>query len=302
MSGRVIWVPQPEGIAYLGELPDHASVEVWTGEGPRPEGPVHFLVPPFLGRAASLDGLEGLEVVQLLSAGAEAFLPLVPPGVTLCTARGAHSTATAEWAAAAILAATRELTAFHDSAKEHRWDRRPTASLSGATVLIVGYGDIGAVLERMLLPFGVTVERVTRTGRAGTHPISRVHELLPTADVVVLLVPLTPQSERLVDAAFLTAMKPGALLVNAARGRIVDTDALVAALHSGNVRAALDVTEPEPLPPGHPLWDAPGLLLTPHVAGATPGTDERAYAVARANLHRWLAGEPLDNVVTGAGY
>ncbi len=296
----MVWVPSAEGAELLGEV--GATVAVWTGEGGRPERPAHFLIPPFLGRAASLESMPELQVVQLLSAGAETVLPHVPPGVTLCTARGAHSDATAEWAAAAMLASVRELPRFQDRARERQWDQRSTATLLGATVLIVGYGDIGAALERRLLPFGVTVLRVTRTGRTGTHPISAVQTLLPGADVVVLLMPLTAQSRGLVGTEFLAAMRPGALLVNAARGAIVDTDALLTALRDGHIRAALDVTDPEPLPADHPLWEAPGLLLTPHVAGGIPGTAERAYGVARANLDRWLSGAPLANVVTSAGY
>lgn len=298
----VVWVPSREGAALLGELPPHLHLDVWDGIGDRPETPVHFLVPPFLGRQASLEGLPELQVIQLLSAGAEVVLPHVPPGVTLCTARGAHSGSTAEWAMAAILGAQRDLPAFRDTARDHRWDQRTTRSLAGSTVLIVGYGDIGEALERRLAPFEVTVTRVARNARHGIHAISELPTLLPDADVVVLLTPLTDETRGLVDAAFLKAMKQDALLVNAARGQVVVTDALVEALHSRTIRAALDVTDPEPLPTDHPLWDAPGLLLTPHVAGATPGTGPRAYAVVRANLDRWLRDEPLSNVVTPAGY
>ncbi len=298
----VVWLPHEEARALLGDLPANVRVEVWTGQGDPPPGDVHFLIPPFLGASASFEGLDGLQVIQLLSAGAETVVPHVPADVTLCTARGAHTASTSEWAAAAILASVRELPAFQDTARVHRWDRRNTGSLDGATVTIVGYGDIGAAVAARLLPFGVTIVPVTRTGREGTRSVAELPTLLPEADVVVLLLPLTDHSRGMVDAAFLARMKPGALLVNAARGAIVDTAALVAALHGRRITAALDVTDPEPLPSDHPLWDAPGLLLTPHVAGGTPGSDARAYGVARANLDRWLGGHPLVNVVTEAGY
>jgi phosphoglycerate dehydrogenase-like enzyme len=149
----------------------------------------------------------------------------------------------------------------------------------------------------MLAGFDVELTYVARTPREGVHGTDELPRLLPEADVVVLIVPVTPETRGMVDASFLAAMKDGALLVNAARGVVVDTDALVAELTGGRLRAALDVTEPEPLPEGHPLWSAPNLLLTPHVAGAVPNTNERAAAALIDQLQRILAGQPLANVV-----
>jgi phosphoglycerate dehydrogenase-like enzyme len=174
-------------------------------------------------------------------------------------------------------------------------------------VLIVGYGSIGAAVERRLAGWEVTIERVARRARPGTQDapvlgIESLPEALPRADVVVLLVPVTDETRGLADAKFLSCMKDGALLVNAARGPIVDTDALLRELNSGRLRAALDVTDPEPLPDGHPLWKAPGLLLTPHVGGMVTGGRARANAVVRAQLGRYAAGEPLENVVGDQGY
>jgi phosphoglycerate dehydrogenase-like enzyme len=174
--------------------------------------------------------------------------------------------------------------------------------VEGKHVLIVGYGSIGAAVERRLAGFGVTVERIARHARPGVLGDEDLPAALSRADVVIMLVPVTPETRSMVDAKFLAAMKDGALLVNAARGAIVDTDALLAELRSGRILAALDVTDPEPLPAGHPLWSAPGLLLTPHVGGAVTDAEARAYVIVRAQLARYAAGEPLENVIGDRGY
>ncbi len=244
-----------------------------------------------------LDGLPRLRLVQLLTAGAERFIGRLPDGVVLCNARGAHTPSTAEWAMAATLAAQRGIPFFTREQDAGRWSFRREHTLFGARVLVVGAGDIGQAIGRMLDGFGTEVRFVARTARDGVHATSELPRLLPEADVVILVVPVTPETTGMVDAAFLAAMKDDALLVNAARGVVVDTDALVAELTSGRLRAALDVTDPEPLPPGHPLWTAPGLLLTPHVGGEIPGTVERGAASVAAQLRRVLAGEPLADVV-----
>jgi phosphoglycerate dehydrogenase-like enzyme len=244
-----------------------------------------------------LDSLPRLQLVQLLSAGAERFVGRLPEDVVLCNARGAHTPATAEWVMAALLAAQRGIPHFAREQAAGRWSFSTQRSLVGARVLMVGAGDIGRTVGRMLAGFDVELTFVGRTARDGVRSTSELPELLPHADVVVLLVPVTPETVGLADAAFLAAMADDALLVNAARGVVVDTDALVAELGTGRIRAALDVTEPEPLPQGHPLWEAPGLLLTPHVGGAVPNTNERAAAAVTEQVARILAGKPLVNVV-----
>jgi phosphoglycerate dehydrogenase-like enzyme len=237
-----------------------------------------------------------------MSAGAERVIPHVPAGVTLCNARGAHDPAVAEWIMAVILAQLRSLPDF--AAAQHAGSWAPAAGepLAGQTVLIVGYGSIGEAVERLLVPFGVRVERVARHPRPGVSGPGDLPALLPRADIVILLVPVTPATQAIVDARFLGAMHDHALLVNAARGAIVDTGALLAELSSGRLRAALDVTDPEPLPPGHPLWSAPGLLLTPHVAGVSTQTIPRARAIVWDQLARYAAGQPPRNVVGERGY
>jgi phosphoglycerate dehydrogenase-like enzyme len=244
-----------------------------------------------------LESLPRLRLVQLLSAGAEKFIGRLPDGVILCNARGAHTPATAEWAVTATLAAQRGIPFFVREQDAARWSFTTHRTLVGARLLVIGAGDIGRTIGRMLAGFDVELTYVARTARDGVRSTADLPELLPHTDVVILVVPVTEETRGMVDAAFLAAMPDGALLVNAARGVVVDTDALVAELTAGRLRAALDVTDPEPLPPGHPLWTAPGLLLTPHVAGEVPQTGERSAATVVDQLGRILAGEPLVNVV-----
>ena len=266
---------------------DATQAQVWV---PRSAGAT-------LPEVGFFESLPRLQLVQLVSAGAERFVGQVPEGVVLCNARGAHTPSTAEWAVAATLAAQRGIPFFVREQAAGRWSFSTHSSLVGARVLIVGAGDIGRTIGRMLAGFDVELTYVARTAREGVRSTADLPQLLPDADVVILIVPVTQETVGMVDAAFLAAMPDGALLVNAARGKIVDTDALVAELSAGRLRAALDVTDPEPLPQGHPLWTVPGLLLTPHVGGAVPETDARATAAVVDQITRVLAGEPLANVV-----
>jgi phosphoglycerate dehydrogenase-like enzyme len=297
-----VWLPEPA--EKIGGLPEGMVADVWTGGEPLPDsaGEVEVIVLPFGVSEhvlAAVARLPSLRLMQLMSAGAERVIPYIPPGVTLCNARGAHDAAVAEWTVGVIIAQLRGFPRFLDAQREGRWDPAPSLPIAGKQVLIVGYGSIGAAVERRFTGFDVTIERVARHARPGVLGIEELPAALPRADVVLVLVPVTPETKSMVDAKFLAAMKDGALLVNASRGVIVDTDALVAELRAGRIRAALDVTDPEPLPEGHPLWSAPGLLLTPHISG---GDQARAYAVVRANLARYAAGEPLENIVGDRGY
>ncbi len=287
----------------MGPLPDGVHVEVWNGSGELPgdAAEVEFLVPPFLDgadRSELLARLPALRVIQTLTAGVDSLVDSVPEGVTLCDARGVHDLSTAEWAVTAILAAIHDFPRFARAQAAGEWVEGFTDVLGGKRVLIVGYGSIGAAIERRLSGFEVEVTRVARRARAGVAAVAELPDLLTRADVVVLVVPFTPATRGLVDTDFLRRMPAGALLVNASRGPVVDTDALLAELAAGRLTAALDVTDPEPLPAGHPLWTAPGLLLTPHVAGSTTAFKPRAYRLVREQLERYVAGEQLENVVT----
>ncbi len=302
-----IWVPADWAAAEFAGLPgaDVEMVDLGAASGafPATVADVEFYVPSFFPDPASiavLSEMKRLRVVQALTAGVDWLRPHVPPGVALCSARGAHDASTAEWVVAAMLGALREFPLFTREQAAGRWAYQPTDQLAEKTVLVVGYGSIGAAVERRLAGFEVTVRRVARQPRTGVSAIEDLPALLPEADVVVLLVPFTPETKGMADAGFLARMKDGALLVNAARGAVLDTQALVAEAASGRLRAALDVTDPEPLPAGHPLWSLDGVFITPHVAASTPVSRRRAARLAREQAESYMRGEPLRNVVSGA--
>jgi phosphoglycerate dehydrogenase-like enzyme len=245
----------------------------------------------------ALPRLERLRVVQVLSAGTDWIEGRVPNWATLCNARGTRDAAVAEWVVGALLGdAYGQFTA----ARRRRWSDAVPRELQGATVLIVGFGSIGRAVERRLEPFGVSVIGVARHARDGVHAIDELPELLGRADAVVVLAPLTAETRGLLDAALLARMRDGALLVNAGRGAVVDTGALLAELQSGRLRAVLDVVDPEPLPDDHPLWDA-ALAITPHNAGDTAAADARAVRFGAEQLARFARGQPLLNVVRAVG-
>jgi phosphoglycerate dehydrogenase-like enzyme len=303
-----IWVPTARTAQALAGI-DGIKTDVVLPAAdalPASAADVEFYVPPFtpdlMGDStaeAVMAQLPRLKVVQTLTAGVDTLLPHVPAGVTFCNARGVHDTSTAEWAVAAMLASVREFPYFAAEQAAGRWAYRSTGCLAGRTVLIVGYGSIGAAVERRLDGFGVTIIRVARRAREGVSGVSELGSLLPAADIVVLLVPVTRQTTGMVDAAFLARMKDGALLVNAARGSIVVTDELREELATGRLAAALDVIEPEPLPAGHPMWAMPNVFITPHVAASTPASAVAMLDFLRQQVHRFRAGTPLVNVITG---
>jgi phosphoglycerate dehydrogenase-like enzyme len=295
-----VWVPYQE---VLPRLPGSLAVAVYDGEGPVPgslEDVVFYVAPYTFDQAplALLRRMPKLQVVQTLTAGYEHVLPYLPDGVALCNAGRLHDTSTAELAVTLALASLRGVPDFVRGQETGQWRHRRWRSLADRTVLIVGYGGIGAAVERRLAGFEVAeVLRVARRARDGVAAFTELPELLPRADVVVICVPLTDQTRGLVDAGFLARMPDGALLVNVARGGVVDTAALVAEVTTGRLAAALDVTDPEPPPPGHPLWTAPGVLLSPHVGGNSTAFLPRAHRVIVDQLHRFAAGEPLHHVV-----
>jgi phosphoglycerate dehydrogenase-like enzyme len=299
----LVSLPTSDAVDYVGSLPDSVDVIVWDGYGDPPSGAdgIEFFVgrydvppPP----AQALAALPQLKVIQLLSAGVEPWLPVLPDGVPLHNGRGIHGASTAELAIAGMLALLRELPRFEQAQRDHEWAPRGlTDGLDGARVLVLGAGDIGARVADVARTLDAEVTTVARTARPGVRTLAELPELLPAHTVVVVAVPHTPETERLVDAEFLAAMPDDAVLVNIARGAIVDSDALLAELTKRRLRAFLDVTDPEPPPSDHPLWDAPNLLLTPHVGGGTRGWERRGYRLVRAQIERYLAGEPLVNAV-----
>jgi phosphoglycerate dehydrogenase-like enzyme len=302
-----VWLPYDAWRSELA-LPAGLDVEVWDGTADPPASvrDVRFYVLPYMAGpepARLMARMSSLQVVQTLTAGVDDVRPQVPAGVTLCNARGVHDASTAELVLALVLASLRGIPDFVRDAAHGGWDGRRRDALADRTVLVVGYGSVGQAVERRLLPFECQVLRVARAAREGPDGqrvagLDELPALLPEADVVVLTVPMTDETRGLVDAAFLARLRDGALLVNAARGPVVRTDDLVAEVGTGRLRAALDVTDPEPLPPGHPLWSAPGVLISPHVGGNTSAFLPRAARLVEAQLRRWAAGEPLAHVVT----
>ena len=269
--------------------------------------------------AAAREHIRSVHVVQAQYAGVDAYLPLIPPGATLCDAQGVHDLPVAEWILTAILASLKYIPFYVRMQATGDWKRRIGAEslylathpgeqpkmppaledeLYGKTVLIVGHGSIGCATEQLLKPFGVNMLRIGRRQREGVYAAERLEDLLPQADIVVLLVPLTDDTRGFIDSHRLGMMKRGALLVNAARGPVVQTDALVDVLRAGAIHAAVDVTDPEPLPAGHPLWNAPNVLITPHIAGSSPGMMDRVMRLVGDQCRRYMAGEPLVHVVT----
>jgi phosphoglycerate dehydrogenase-like enzyme len=300
------WLPWKEPDTFLRGLPAGFDVDFYAGgERPGSLDEVQFYVPAYMGGADVVEvvrDMPALKVVQLQTAGFENVLPHLADGVTLCNARGVHDASTAELAVGLILASYRRLPRAVRNQDQQLWPAsydEMDDSLADRTVLILGYGSIGEALERRLAGFECEIIRVARRERDGVHPISRLPELLPRADVVVLLTPASAETRGMVDAKFLAQLKDGALLVNVARGVVVDTDALLAELSTGRISAAVDVTDPEPLPAGHPLWSAPNVLINPHRGGASTAFAPRVARLVRAQLERYAVGEPLINVVAG---
>ncbi|AQS67400.1 2-hydroxyacid dehydrogenase [Streptomyces pactum] len=308
-----VWLPIPPD--EIEGLPEGPAYRFWNGEEEFPADPADcaFYVVPYMKPSGigvrPLPDMRSVQVVQTLSAGidhVEPGLRHLAAGVRLCNARGVHEASTAELTLALILASLRGIPDFVRAQDRGEWLGGFRPALADRKVLVVGYGSIGAAIEDRLVPFEVApVVRVARsartTARGPVHPLTELPALLPEADVVVVSTPLTEATRGLVDADFLTRMKDGALLVNVARGPVVDTKALLAELESGRLTAALDVTDPEPLPPGHPLWQAPGVLVSPHAGGPTSAFLPRAERLVVDQLSRFVNREPLRNVILTTG-
>ncbi|MFI8088655.1 2-hydroxyacid dehydrogenase [Streptomyces sp. NPDC086080] len=313
MTAADVWLPLPPD--EIDGLPEGPRYRFWDGGEEFPADPADcaFYVVPYMKPAGvglrPMPLMRSVRVVQTLSAGTdhvEPGLKHLPPGVRLCNARGVHEASTAELTLALILASLRGIPGFVRAQDKGEWRGGFRPALADRSVLIVGYGSIGAAIEDRLVPFELArVARVARsartTERGPVHPLTELPSLLPQADVVILSTPLNESTRHLVDAGFLARMKDGALLVNVARGGVVDTKALLTELESGRITAALDVTDPEPLPAEHPLWRAPGVLVTPHVGGPTSAFLPRAERLLRDQLRRYVNQEELGNVVLVTG-
>jgi len=296
-SYHSLFDPLPDGVSLVTEPEADVELAVF---GIDQQSRLSSLIP----------ALTNLRVIQSLNSGVDWLLPTLPATVEVYNASGVHDAAVAEWIVAVLLSLRRRLPDLREAQQRGEWIANtnaptkngvppigPIDTLEGGNVLIVGFGSIGRALATRLSPFGIRVQGVARRARPDALTLDALPDLLPSADAVVLLVPLSEATERLVDSNFLVRMKPGAILINAARGRLVDTEALIHALRRGNLYAAIDVTDPEPLPSGHPLWKAPNLLITPHVAGAVASWKARAYRFTREQLLRYVSGQPLLNRV-----
>jgi phosphoglycerate dehydrogenase-like enzyme len=287
-------VPVPSGV-----LLDHYD---GTGAPPADVSDVEFYVLPYdrgLRPAELIARMPALRGVQALTAGVDTLLPVVPPQVPLYNGSGLHDASTAEHALALMLSAQRELPRWLNRQAQRRWDHELTGSVAGSRVTILGHGSIGRALERRLVAAEAEVTRVAAHARPAeqVHAVTDLPSLLPHTDILVMILPDSPTTFRAVGAPELALLPDGALVVNVGRGRTLDSDALLAELTARRLRAALDVTDPEPLPADHPLWTAPGVLITPHVAGGSSTFWPRARILVAEQLRRFVAGEPLLNPV-----
>lgn len=294
----LVWLPFEVDPALLGPLPPEVELAIWDGREPLPDGAdrVEVLVPPWWPKDTVRDvlpSLSGLRLIQMLNAGVDWIVGSVPAGVPLCNAGDVNAVEVAEWVMAVVLSDLRELPRFDEARRAGEWRPGLTSTLRHRRVVVVGAGAIGRALVRMLEPFDADVSVVARTARDGVEPVERLGELVVDAEVLVVVAALTEGTRGLLDAGLLARLPDGALVVNVGRGPIVDTDALLAELTAGRLRAALDVTDPEPLPPGHPLWSAPNLTLTPHVGGGTTNFMANAFGLVGDQIRRLHAGEQL---------
>jgi phosphoglycerate dehydrogenase-like enzyme len=286
---------------------DGVDFVLWDLTGPPPEGRLDLLVPGYMGKPKALAALEGVDVglVQSQSIGYDGIADVLPGGVVFANAAGVHETSTAELALGMMISSQRGMTDFVRNQASGTWDNSQRPSLADRRVLLVGYGGVGKAIEARLLPFETQVTRMASREREDAGGkilgIDSLYEQLPLHEIVVVSVPLSGQTRQLVDRKFLAAMPDGALLVNVARGQVADTEALLAETSSGRLRAALDVTDPEPLPADHPLWTTPGVLITPHVGGASSAMFPRMVRLVRKQIGLLLDGKEPVNVVLGGG-
>ncbi len=261
---------------------------------------ITFYVPTYMGGRAALEltkKMKNLKVLQMPNAGYDDAIEYVREGITLCNGKSIHDDSTAELAVGLTIASLRGFPDFVRNQDKSAWVHVKNQSINDKKIGIIGFGSIGSTIAKMLSGFSVEIIPFTQSGRDNTNAISNLDKHLPTLDVVILILPLTAESKHLFNAKRLSLMKDGSLLVNVARGPIVDTDALVKELNSGRITAALDVTDPEPLPSDHPLWKAKGVLISPHVGGNTSAFEKRARKLIESQLQLLADGKSLNNVI-----
>ncbi len=295
-----------DALLATGPLPDDVELVEWKLDGPPPTEPgqrIDIVVPPYMGASDRLGALAGVtaRLVQSQSIGYDDVPAALPPGHVFANAASVHETSTAELALALLLAAQRGIPDFVRAAEDGRWAPARHESLADRRVLLLGYGGVGRAIEARLAPFEVELVRVATRARdddtGHIHGIDELDDLLPTAEIVIVGVPLSPETTGLVDDRFLSALPDGALVVNIARGRVADTMAVLEHATQGRIRYATDVTDPEPLPAGHPLFDLPNVLISPHVGGASTAMMPRMARLLRDQIERMSRGEEPRNVV-----
>ena len=294
----VVSFPDPAWRDDVGPV-DGVEPVVWDPRDPLPDRPVEVVIAPYLrpaGELSAVSGMPSVRLVQLLTAGYDGALDAVPEQVAVANAAGVHDASTAELAVGLAISSLRGIPEAVRSGTRGEWLREPMRqSLADRRVLVLGYGSVGRAIARRLLPFEVSLTAVASRARPGDDLVAEVHgvaeldRLLPDHDVIIVSTPLTDATRGLVDDAFLSLLSDGALVVNVARGAVADTDAMLR--QAGRLSFALDVTDPEPLPPDHPLWTAPGVLVTPHVGGATSAFRPRALTMLREQLARVVKGD-----------
>ena len=261
---------------------------------------INFYVPSYMGGAAALSyaaRMPNLQVLQMPNAGYDDALAYVRPGLTLCNASGVHDASTAELAVGLALASRRGFPEFIRDQIAGTWDHRRFTSLSDSNIGVIGFGSIGKQVVKNLSGFDVSVTSFSKSGRDGSVKIDELDKHLPNLDIVILILPLTDESRHMFNKERLAKMKDGALIINVARGPIIETDALINELNSGRLFAALDVTDPEPLPAGHRLWSAKNLLLVPHVGGNSTAFEPRGRKLVESQLALLAEGKTLNNIV-----
>lgn len=304
----VVTVPHARLAENIGPVPEGAELLIWDMQSPAPRDRLDIVVPPYMGSSSVLGALQGLDVglVQSQSIGYDGVVDSLPSGLLFANAASVHETSTAELAMALMLASQRQFPRFVLAQDRAEWSPVFAESLADRRVLLVGFGGVGEAIAVRLQPFEVELTVVARTARAirhdqlgevVVHGIDELAVLLPDAEIVVLTLPGGDETRHLFDDETLSLMRDGALLVNVGRGTLVDTDALVR--QEGRIRAALDVVDPEPLPEGHPLWKTEGVLLSPHVGGASTAMNPRIARLIRRQIERMLNGEDPLNIVLG---